>query len=247
MINKLLKITKIFCELNFKFLKYNSIVRNENNSKILIAKNVKISNSYIFVTKGSTLVIEKGCDIKNLNLFVNGKVTIGENNIIDNGYCISKLRISVNGTFILGAYNRIRSIIWIRFNGKLVIGSHNNINEESEIRCDEKITIGSYNQISYKCMIWDTNTHNIYSDEKRRELTDKFYPIFGYEYEKPKTKALKIGDDCWIGREAALLKGVELKNSSIVGFRTTLSNCSIEKNKIVVSKSENLILEREKN
>ncbi len=246
MINKLLKISKVLCELNFKFLIFNSIVRNQKHSKILIAKNVKISNSNIFVTKGSTLFIDKGCNIKNLNLFVNGNVSIGKNNIIDNGYCISKSSISVNGTLVIGDYNRIRSTIWIRFNGKLVIGSHNNINEESEIRCDESVTMGSYNQISYKCMIWDTNTHNIYSDEKRRELTDKFYPIFGYEYEKPKTKAIKIGDDCWIGREAALLKGVELKNSSIVGFRTTLSNCLIEKNKIVVSKRENLVMEREK-
>ena len=245
MIQRLLKIAKVLYQLNFKFLILNSIVRNEKHSKIRIAKNVKITNSKLFVSEGSTLVIDKNCVIRNLNLNVNGNVTIGKNNLIDNGYCMSKLSMSINGTFILGDYNRIRSKIWIRFNGKLEIGNHNNINEESEIRCDEDIIIGNYNQISYKCMIWDTNTHSMYSDEKRRDLTNKFYPIFGYEYEKPKTKPISIGDDCWIGREVALLKGVELQNSSIVGFRTTLSNTSIGKYKIVVSKSENLVLDRE--
>lgn len=26
-------------------------------------------------------------------------------------------------------------------------------------------------------MIWDTNTHNIYTPSKRRELTEKYYPF----------------------------------------------------------------------
>ena len=63
------------------------------------------------------------------------------------------------------------------------IGNYNNINERSWLRADEQITIGDYNQISYNVMIWDTNTHNIYTPSKRRELTEKYYPFFGYEYE----------------------------------------------------------------
>ena len=49
--------------------------------------------------------------------------------------------------------------------------------KRSWLRADEQITIGDYNQISYNVMIWDTNTHNIYTPSKRRELTEKYYPF----------------------------------------------------------------------
>lgn len=231
-------------ELNYRYLFSRSIVRNEYKSTVYISKNSAIINSTIYVTSGSTLIIGENCILKNLNLYVKGKVILDKNNIIDSGYGISKLDLFVDGNFILGSFNRLRSKIWVRFNAKLQIGNHNNINEDSEIRCDESVTIGHYNQISYKCMIWDTNTHNIYADDKRRELTDQFFPIFGYEFEKPKTKPVTIGNDCWIAREVAVLKGVILQNAVVVGFRTTLSNCEIISNKVVVPKIENSIYDR---
>lgn len=55
---------------------------------------------------------------------------------------------------------------WIRYNANVRIGNYNNINERSWLRADEQITIGDYNQISYNVMIWDTNTHNIYTPSK---------------------------------------------------------------------------------
>lgn len=240
----MLKIIRILSQINYKYLIYNTILRSDKRSIIKISKGSKIINSKIFVSEGSTLVVEENCIIKNLNMNVFGEVKIGKFNMIDKGYNSSNINISINGTFFLGNYNRIRADISVRFKGILRIGDRNNINEESEIRSDESVTIGNYNQISYKCMIWDTNTHNIYSDEKRRELTDKFYPLFGFEFEKPKTKPIKIGDDCWIGKESALLKGVELQSSSIIGYRTTLSNCLILKNKKVVSKSSIVIFDK---
>lgn len=246
MMNKLYKILDVLRQLNYRFLLSKSIIRNEKKSVIKIDDTVKILNCKIYVSRGSSLIIEKDCILKNLNLSIKGDVILGRGNLIDNGYLPSRVNILVDGTFTLGDYNRLRSNIWVRFNGKLHVGTRNNINEESEIRCDDSIEIGNYNQISYKCMIWDTNTHNIYSKEKRRELTDRYYPIFGYEYEKPKTKPIKVGDDCWIGREAALLKGAVIGNSSIVGFRAIVSNCAIETYKIVVSKGENLVINIER-
>lgn len=95
-----------------------------------------------------------------------------------------------------------------------------------------------YNQISYNVMIWDTNTHNIYTPSKRRELTEKYYPFFGYEYEKPSTKPVKIGSDCWIAQNAAILKGTELEDEVIVGFCTILLGTSIPFGTTVVNKVE---------
>ncbi|SFD73689.1 acyltransferase [Flavobacterium phragmitis] len=243
--SRLIAMFKNIFQIQFKYLFHWSLVRINKNSNFHIAKGVKISNSKIFVTKGSSLSIGENTIIKNTHLYVNGNVTIGNNNIIDNGYMNSKLDFNIDGDFNLGNYNRIRSKIWLRFNGKLEIRDRNNINEETEIRCDENIFIGSYNQISYKCSIWDTNTHNIYNDAKRRELTDNFFPIFGYEFEKPRTKAVHIGDDCWISKDVAILKGVIINNSSVIGYRATLSNCEVLSNKVVVQKIENSFHDRE--
>lgn len=99
-------------------------------------------------------------------------------------------------------------------------------------------TSRDYNQISYNVMIWDTNTHNIYTPSKRRELTEKYYPFFGYEYEKPSTKPVKIGSDCWIAQNAAILKGTELEDEVIVGFCTILLGTSIPFGTTVVNKVE---------
>ena len=129
----------------------------------------------------------------------------------------------------------------MRFRSDLKIGRYTNVNEGSEIRVDEKVTIGDFNQISYNVNIWDTNTHNIYPKDERRKIAVENYPIFGYEYEKPKTKAIKIGSDCWLGKEVTILKGVELGDNVIVGYRTILSNCKIEDSHKVFSKIDNII------
>jgi acetyltransferase-like isoleucine patch superfamily enzyme len=106
------------------------------------------------------------------------------------------------------------------------------------------VKIGSFNQISYNCIVWDTNTHNIYNNEIRRQLTVDHFPSFGMEFEKPKTSPVIIGDDCWIGREAALLRGSCVGNSSIVGFRANLVNFNVESNMTAVSKSSTLVFQR---
>ena len=209
MVAKLKKI--INC--NYKYLLSKSIVLL--NSSCKIGNNTKITNSYIEVLPGSTLIIGDNCTLVNVRMVIKGNVTIGEGNFIDNAGMFKKLIINVNtGSLIIGKRNRLQCEIKVRFGSVLTIGDHNNINEESEIRSDEKVTIGSYNQVSYRCVIWDTNTHNIYPDAQRRELTVNHYPKFGYEFEKPKTAPVYIGSDCWIGREVSILKGVTVNNAA---------------------------------
>ena len=238
------KIINLIRRTKFKYLLTRSIVKGDIDTIIRIHTNTKIYNSKITVKQGGSLIIGKDCVIRNLNLLVEGTVNIGNSNLIDNGNSPSINITIANGNFNLGDFNRINSRILIRFGGSLTIGNHNNINDGTEIRADEKISVGDYNQISYNCVIWDTNTHNMYADAKRRELTNIHFPVFGFEFEKPKTKPIKIENDCWVGRGASILKGVTLNNSSIVGYNTTLSNCIIEERKIVVSKIENTIFER---
>jgi acetyltransferase-like isoleucine patch superfamily enzyme len=224
-----------FLRIGYRYFLSKTKFAGSINANINIHNSVVIKNSFIGISEGSSLMIEEGTVINNLSLFIDGNVKIGKNNIINNESLPGKITINVNnGFFELGCNNKIQSIIKIRFGGHLYIGEFNNINIGSEIRVDEYVRLGDFNQISYKVNIWDTNTHNIYKADKRRELTINKFPVFGYEFEKPKTKPITIGNDCWIGREATLLKGVNLSNKCIVGYKTVLLNCTVNEGVSVV-------------
>lgn len=225
--------------MKFFYLLSKSVVQVEKNASFIVKKNVKIKNSKIIIKKNSKIIIEEGVVLKNILLVLDGEVYIGKETTIHNGAVAKPVKLDITGTFRCGERNRLTCNIWIRFGGELSIGSYTNINEETEIRVDEKVEIGSYNQISYKCVIWDTNTHNMYSCQKRRELAQRYFPKYGYEFEKPETKPISIGDDCWLGREAAILKGVTMGDRCVVGYRTVVSNCTLEENITVVSSVNN--------
>lgn len=243
-----------------KYLLNGSKVMVESGGKLEIESNVKIEKSTIYVESGgylkissNTIIVDSnlylqgsGCTMKiGSNCFINGidlglkhgKFIFGEYSLLENVGIGRKLLFSVDGRCEIGKYNRIRSAVWVRFGGELLIGDRNVINEYSEIRCDEKVCIGDYNQVSYNCTIWDTNTHCIYAPEKRRELTDKQYPGFGEEIEKPLTNPICIGNDCWLGKNCSILKGTTIEDKSIVGFGTLISGKQIPSGSKVISKS----------
>ncbi len=259
------KIILSLFQVKLKYLFSFSIVRIEKGAKLDIGRNVKIKNSFILVKANSSFSMENDSTCMNSNILVDsnsffkqgessvisqvdikltGRFDIGTASIIQKGNAIKPLQIIIsNSSFILGKYNMIRcDRILVRFGGQIVIGDYTNINEGSELRADEMIRIGNYNQISFNCMIWDTNTHNIYPYQKRRSLTEEKFPNFGYEYEKPKTKPIIIGDDCWIGRDAALLKGAVLGDKCIVGFRTVILGNSVPDNHTIVTDTVSKIL-----
>ncbi|GGB92574.1 acyltransferase [Dyadobacter sediminis] len=239
-------INIIIFQLQYKYLFSGSIVIIKPGSTCRIAKNVKILNSKITVCPGSTLEIQDHTKINKAIIYVEGSLSIEPDCIIENGDSPGKASILIHDGGALEIYHhtRLRCKIWIRYGGKVKIGKYTNINEGTEIRCDEQVQIGDYCMISYNCVIWDTNTHNIYPDEERRRLTTNYYPKFGHEIEKPRTAKIYIGNDCWIGREAVILKGVTIKNSVVVGYRTMLSKGIIEDNKTVIQEISYRILDK---
>lgn len=238
-IKKLFTTIKIGPKFGVKnFLFNRNTLRIGENVKLVVDPSVTINDSNIYLHNNSELILGKGVVLKNVNISLKGNLHIGKGSILNNGYLLRNVRFVIDGNLIIGERNRIQCDFLIRYGGNVNIGNSNNINPESEIRCDERISIENYNQISYKVFIWDTNTHNIYSAKKRRELTDIHYPVFGYEYEKPQTKPVKIGNDCWVSRDVSILKGTQLKDKCIVGLKTILSNKVIEESSTVVSNNE---------
>lgn len=247
------------------FLNGKNYIKSLNQHSLQITSSSQLKSCNFYLNKTTELIIESGCSLRNVKIFAfsgvnkiyigkntqisdsiiianNGNISIGENNIIQKSEDSFQTKLQVdNGTLKIGDYNRISCVIWIRFGGLVKIGSRNAINQRTEIRADEKVTIGDYNQISYDCVIWDTNTHNIYNAEKRREITDKQYPAFGLEYEKPKTSPVLIGNDCWIGRRVSILKGTSIGDKCVIAFNTMLSKQQLKPNSTVMN-SYNLII-----
>ncbi len=255
------KISTFFFEKRFKYLWNGSKVRVERGGVFRVGRNVKMHYCNIYVKKGDCLIIGDNttlsntsismivgaqskvhigeqCHISDFDLSVTkGRIQIGDYNILEKGDTLIKPHFEVDGLLTIGDYNRLRCSVWLRFGGEVTIGKRNAINEGTEIRSDEYIKIGDYNQISYHCVFWDTNTHNVYKAEERRAITDKQYPAFGLEFEKPKTAPIVIGNDCWVGKGVSVLKGSQVGDKCILGYGTLISNIKIPQNKTVFNES----------
>lgn len=226
------QLIRFLIENKWKYRLQGNSVRVLQDSSFGINCGCRLRNSRIFVDSKSCLKLGNNVNISNCNIYIKGDVTIDNNTILKDGvYTIE------NGKLKIGHHCKLAAKrFWVRFGGIVDIGDYTNINDGSEIRCDESIHIGSYNQISFNVNIWDTNTHNIYSVEKRRKITENYWPYFGKEIERPKTKPIFIGDDCWIGENSTILKGTMLNNEVVVGYGTMLIGQSIKKGKRVVNK-----------
>lgn len=223
-----------FPRYKLNYLLYRSLFRVFKDSNCLVEDSARIEKSKIVVSSGATLIIGRNVRIRNTEIYLEkGSITIEDFCLIGNN---TKLVIIVNdGHIKIGHHSKLAcERVWVRFGGNIRIGNYTNINSSGDIRCDEEISIGSYTRISYNVKIWDTNTHNIMDPQERRKLTEKHYPYFGFEEKRPQTNPVLIGDDCWIGEGAAVLKGSNLGDCSIVGMRTVIAGKSIPPHRRVV-------------
>lgn len=228
-------LSKICC-IKWRYLFSGSIVYVSKNSTLRIGKGVSIKHSKIHLDNCSKMVIGDGVHIDNTIFAINnGDVNIGDNSFFSNGTMPTRQRIIIcDGKISYGAFNRIRAeLTWIRFGGSFSLGSYVNINEYSEIRSDESISIGNYVEISYHVIIWDTNTHELECKRLRRQRWERMYLNRDVAV-KPKTKAVVIGNDTWIGRNVCILKGTKIGNCSICGMGVVLSAKEVPANTTIV-------------
>ena len=226
--------------IHLKYLLRGNYVHAPSSALLNISSSASLRNVKIYVSPGAKLEIGDNVSLNNAMICVErGECVIGERCIIGGASKLQITHLIINdGSLHVDNHTKLSlDRIWIRFGGHVRIGRYTNINGGSEIRCDESVTIGSYNQISYGVRIWDTNTHNILSKEERRKVAEEYYPYYGYESSKPKTAPILIGDDCWIGEKASILKGTTVGEGAIVGYSCLLSGHEIPTNAVAVSKS----------
>lgn len=254
---KIRRLFRLLVCLRYKYLLSCSIVIVDKQSKLKVGRNVKIRSSKIVIKNGHILTISDNCTFKRCtigaiatdekkcvakigfdNVFENVELLIGNDVTIGNHNNFLNESITAGGPLNIGNHNFLKCRLWQRFGGNLVIGDYNSINQRSEIRADECVHIGSYNMISYDCNIWDTNTHNIYPPKVRRAIMEEHPDFIGIETERPITAPVYIGDDCWVGRFATLMKGCRLGNGCIVGFHAFLFNVTLPDNTMACTSYE---------
>lgn len=135
------------------------------------------------------------------------KLGIGAYGLIDHKHCRSIFTNSSGGGILFKGTARFGPGFKLANNGELEIGDNFNMTGNSTIICEKKIEIGSNCLFSWEDLVMDTDYHSVCIDGHSK---DKCLPVF-------------IGDHCWIGCRATILKGSSIGNDSVVAAGAVVS------------------------
>lgn len=115
--------------------------------------------------------------------------------------------------------------MWGRLNsqsgGKIVLGDYTRIGPHSEVNAVESIIIGNYTTTGENVLITDNNNHPVNpSYRKYTRMCGDMEP----RYWKHSAHApVVIGENCWIGRNATIMKGVTIGDNSIIAANAVVT------------------------
>jgi len=205
------------------FLGPRTRIRLAGDGRLTLGPNARIADSTILVGDRSRVVIGADSAVARLDLHVLSGGAVSA----DAAWQVNQLTSGSRTQFIArGGEARFGERVFIDGgsyrvleDGRLTIGDRASIGIDTEIRAELEVRIGRYTMIAYGVAVFDTNTHSLDPLERREEV-DR-YPA--YERGHVDRAAVEIGDDCWLGRGAAVLKGARIGDRTIVGLNTTVT------------------------
>lgn len=111
--------------------------------------------------------------------------------------------------------------------GKTLFGERFHISAASKIVCREEIEFGSNVLISWETLITDTDHHAVLDKETLNQLNPN--------------KKITVGDNCWIGARANLLKGSVLANNTVVGSSSVVTKAFLIENTCIAGNPAKII------
>lgn len=202
----------------------NPKIKIDDSSKIILGDHIYLFDCDIVLKHRSSLILSDEVSIKGTKITLTNNSSLkADKNVIFEQLETHPQNIHLNNSNVfIGEKTRIRASISGKYASHLDIGQRTYINQGSEIRCHNDITIGNYVLISYEVNIFDNNTHSTNWQERRNSILTS--PVGSFvEKTRPKSKPIVIGNDCWIGKRAAILKGVTLGDRSIVALGAILT------------------------
>lgn len=203
-INKLLSIFKSIY-LNFRIFNYKTAIK----LPILVSYNTKLVG-----LKKDSIVVDDSIGFGGIRIGFGGVDIVQENNR-------SLLRVDNGGKIIFCGTAQFSEGISIRIgpNGTLNIGNNFAANKKCSLICDGDMKIGNDVLLGWKVNIRDSDGHVIYDD-----ITKIKNPI---------QKNVIIGNHVWIASYVDILKGTEIKDNSVIAYRSCVlskfdkTNCII--------------------
>lgn len=152
------------------------------------------------------------------------KATISKNQ--DKRFCTRKSTISlVDGStpkdIIIGDKVWMWGALNSQSGGKIVFGDYSKIGPGSSVNAVEKIVIGNYTAIGENVHISDNNNHPVNPSYRKymRICRDMEARYWKHSAHAP----VEIGENCWIGRNVNIMKGVTIGDNSVIAANSVVT------------------------
>lgn len=135
-----------------------------------------------------------------------------------------------------------RGRILVQTKGVVILNPYSQIGENTDILAVNRIEIGSYTAIAPNTTICDNNNHPI--SPKQRKLMRVEPPRHDSKLWKHSANApIIIGENCWIGTNVRICKGVTIGDNSIVAACSVVTkdvpaNCIVAGNPAKIVKTD---------
>lgn len=211
-----------------------------NNSTIELGNFAHVEQAQISFTKVQ-FYAEEQCRIHNLT------ITALDSNFVMGSYFLAQnMRKDAvtwnftNAQFKAGNNCRLQCNIY-QHQSKLNLGNNIFINAGTNISCIEQIDIGDYVMISYDCLLFDNNSHALDFELRRAEI-DRGFPNATNQAaaERPKSSAIRIENDAWIGTRCIILKGVHIGQRAVAAANTSIAK-NVDADTLVYSNATNYV------
>ena len=132
--------------------------------------------------------------------------------------------------------------IYISHNGVFVMHEHSKIEDSTKIQCVNRVEIGAYTAIAERTVISDNNNHPVSpSYRKKMRQTPAGHQMRTWKYSA--NAPIIIGENCWIGSNVRICKGVTIGDNSIVAACSVVTkdvpaNCIVAGNPAKVVKTD---------
>lgn len=165
----------------------------------------------------------------------------GNNHIIGPKANIILTDSAKKGNIIIESDCWIYGKIAVQNNGQVTLSKHAQIGENSYILCVNKVEVGAYTAIAPHVTICDNNNHPVNPDlRKTMRVTPPGHDLKTWKHSL--NAPIKIGENCWIGTNVRICKGVTIGNNSIVAACSVVTK-DVPANSIVAGNPARIVKE----
>lgn len=169
--------------------------------------------------------------LRNIIAIIRGNIIFGYYRIIKKcRYCNlirvfkgAEIRINKNGQIILGKGVAIgeRCLCTVRDGATVEIGNMSNLNSDCKLVCHKKIVIGHDTIFGPNVLIYDHD--HVFDTEtgvRRKEFV---------------SSEVMIGNNCWIGAGAIILRGTHIEDNCVIGAGCVIKG-NYERGSVIIQK-----------